>query len=124
VIKARIIIGTAALICALAVAGTPQRAAAADDDVSTADQCKVYCAKCHGPAGHGDGANASTLKTRPRDFSDCATITKISDDTMFKAIKEGGAAVNLPGDMPPWGQAFEDGEIKGLVTYLRAFCKK
>jgi len=22
---------------------------------------------------------------------------------MFKAIKEGGAAVHLPGDMPPWG---------------------
>jgi cytochrome c oxidase cbb3-type subunit 3 len=124
VIKARIIIGTAALLCALAVVGKARRAAAAGDDVSPADQYKVYCAKCHGPAGHGDGANASTLKTRPRDFSDCATMSKISDDIMFKAIKEGGAAVNLPGDMPPWGQAFEDGEIRGLVTYVRAFCKK
>jgi mono/diheme cytochrome c family protein len=122
--KARIIIGTAALVCAIAFAGTAKRATAATDDVSPADQYKVYCAKCHGPAGHGDGANASTLKTRPRDFSDCATMTKISDDTMFMAIKQGGAAVNLPGDMPPWGQAFEDSEIKGLVAYVRAFCKK
>jgi cytochrome c oxidase cbb3-type subunit III len=120
--KARII-GTAALLCVLAM-GTVQRASAAGDDVSPSDQYKVYCAKCHGPAGHGDGANASTLKTRPRDFSDCATMTKISDDTMFKAIKEGGAAVNLPGDMPPWGQAFDDGEIKGLVVFVRNFCKK
>jgi cytochrome c oxidase cbb3-type subunit III len=122
--KARIIMGTAALVCAIAIAGTVQRAAAAGDDVSPTDQYKVYCAKCHGPSGHGDGANASTLKTRPRDFSDCATMTKISDDIMFKAIKEGGASVNLRGDMPPWGQAFEDGEIKGLVGYVRKFCKK
>jgi len=124
VTKIRIIIGAAALGVTFAIAGTAQRAAAAGDDVSPADQYKVYCAKCHEPAGHGDGANASTLKTRPRHFSDCPTMTKISDDTMFKAIKEGGASVNLPGDMPPWGQAFEDGEIKGLVTYVRAFCKK
>jgi cytochrome c oxidase cbb3-type subunit III len=122
--KARIFIGTAALVCAIAMGGAVQRAAAAGDDVSPSDQYKVYCAKCHGSSGHGDGANASTLKTTPRDFSDCATMTKISDDTMFKAIKEGGSAVSLPGDMPPWGQAFEDGEIKGLVTYVRAFCKK
>jgi cytochrome c oxidase cbb3-type subunit III len=122
--KARTIVVTAALAYTVAMAVTVLRASAAGDDVSPSDQYKVYCAKCHGPAGHGDGANASTLKTRPRDFSDCATMTKISDDTMFKAIKEGGAAVNLPGDMPPWGQAFDDGEIKGLVVFVRKFCKK
>jgi hypothetical protein len=79
--KARIIVATAALGCAIAIAGAVQRAAAAGDDVSPTDQYKVYCAKCHGPSGHGDGANASTLKTRPRDFSDCATMSKISDDS-------------------------------------------
>jgi hypothetical protein len=30
--------------------------------VSPADQYKVYCAKCHGPAGHGDGANGLALQ--------------------------------------------------------------
>lgn len=122
--KARIFIGTAALLCAIAMAGSVQRAAAADDDASVSEQYTIYCAKCHGPSGHGDGANASTLKTRPRDFAHCATMKKISDDTMFKAIKEGGTAVSLPGDMPPWGQAFDDSEIKGLVAYVRTFCKK
>jgi cytochrome c oxidase cbb3-type subunit III len=121
--RTRIIMGTAALLYAIAM-GTVQCASAAGDGESPNDQYMVYCAKCHGPAGHGDGADASTLKTRPRDFSDCATMTKISDDTMFKAIKEGGAAVNLPGDMPPWARAFDDGEIKGLVVYVRKFCKK
>ena len=122
--KARVIIGTAALVCVIAIAGLVQRAAAAGHDDSVSEQYTIYCAKCHGPSGHGDGANASTLKTRPRDFADCATMKKISDDTMFKAIKNGGAAVSLPGDMPPWGQAFDDSEIKGLVAYVRTFCKK
>jgi cytochrome c oxidase cbb3-type subunit 3 len=122
--SARITVGAAALVCAITMAVTVRLASAAGDDESPNDQYMVYCAKCHGLSGHGDGANASTLKTRPRDFSDCATMSKISDDTMFKAIKEGGAAVNLPGDMPPWGQAFDDSEIKGLVVYVRKFCKK
>jgi cytochrome c oxidase cbb3-type subunit III len=122
--KVRIFTVIAAIACVIAIAGWVQRAVAASDEESATNQYTVYCVKCHGVSGHGDGPNASTLKTRPRDFSDCATMTKISDDTMFKAIKEGGAAVNLPGDMPPWGQAFDDSEIKGLVAYVRAFCKK
>jgi hypothetical protein len=32
------------------------------------------------------------------------------------------AGLDIP--VPPWGQAFEDGEINGLVTYVRAFCRK
>jgi len=122
--RARTIIGVVALSFVIATAVSVQRARAAGDEEGAAVQYTVYCAKCHGPSGHGDGANAPTLKTRPRDFGDCKTMKAISDDTMFKAIKEGGAAVNLPGDMPPWGQAFDDSEIKGLMVYVRAFCKK
>ena len=120
--KLRILLVTAALGCAVVMVGAAG-VVAASDEVSASDQYMVYCAKCHGPSGHGDGANASTLKTRPRNFADCATMKAISDDTMFKAIKDGGTAVNLPSDMPPWGQAFEDSEIKGLVAYVRTFCR-
>jgi mono/diheme cytochrome c family protein len=115
----------AAVAVTITIVGMVPRAIAAGDDAeSPSADYLVYCAKCHGTSGHGDGANASTLKTRPRDFADCATMSKISDATMFKAIKEGGAAVNLPADMPPWGQAFDDSEIKGLVAYVHTFCKK
>lgn len=85
---------------------------------------KVYCSRCHGETGHGDGADAATLKTRPRDFTDCATMSKISDDTMFSAIKEGGAAVGLPADMPSWAAGLSDDDIHALIKYLRQFCQK
>jgi hypothetical protein len=39
--KTQIIVATAALGCAIAIAGTVQRAAAAGDDVSPTDQYKV-----------------------------------------------------------------------------------
>jgi cytochrome c oxidase cbb3-type subunit III len=118
----RLVIRGFALALAFAIMLPPlSRAFAADSE--TATEFGIYCAKCHGTGGHGDGPNASTLKTKPRDFTDCATMKKISDDTIFKAIKEGGAAVNLPNDMPPWGQAFDDGEIKQLAAYVRTFCK-
>lgn len=85
---------------------------------------KVYCARCHGFEGHGDGADAGTLKTHPRDFTDCNLMRTISDDTMFKAIKDGGTAVNLPNDMPSWSAGLSDDQIHTLMKYIRGFCQK
>jgi cytochrome c oxidase cbb3-type subunit 3 len=84
----------------------------------------MFCATCHGKTGAGDGPQAATLSTRPRNFTDCAAMGKIPDDTIFKAIKFGGAAVNLSPEMPAWGSAMPDDEVKGLAAYVRSFCKK
>jgi cytochrome c oxidase cbb3-type subunit 3 len=85
---------------------------------------KVYCSRCHGSTGHGDGADAGTVKTHPRDFSDCKLMQTITDDTMFKAIKDGGTAVNLPNDMPSWSAGLSDDQIHMLMKYIRDFCQK
>ncbi len=85
---------------------------------------KIYCSRCHGDNGHGDGADGGTLKTHPQDFTDCAAMAKISDDTMFKAIKEGGEGVHLSGDMPAWGGGLSDDEIHAVMKYIRGFCQK
>jgi cytochrome c oxidase cbb3-type subunit 3 len=85
---------------------------------------KVYCARCHGFEGHGDGADAGTLKSHPRDFTDCKLMQTIPDDTMFKAIKDGGTAVNLPNDMPSWSAGLSDDQIHALIKYIRGFCQK
>jgi mono/diheme cytochrome c family protein len=51
-------------------------------------------------------------------------MSKISDDTVFKVIKYGGASAGLSSEMPGWAAAMSDDEIKGLAAYVRTFCKK
>ena len=84
----------------------------------------TFCVKCHGESGKGDGSAAATLKTKPFDFTDCAHMSGMTDDTLFKVIKEGGGAAGLSADMPAWKDGFEDPEVKDLVAYVRTFCKK
>jgi cytochrome c oxidase cbb3-type subunit 3 len=112
-------IGTALLLLTAAVVAwsAPARADQA------ALQYKIFCAKCHGFTGHGDGPDASTLQVKPRDFADCSVMSKISDDTMFKAIKDGGGAVGLSKEMPAWSAGLSDQNIHDLITYIRTFCK-
>jgi hypothetical protein len=66
----------------------------------------------------------ASLKITPQSFSSCAQMWKISDETMFKAIKGGGASVGSSGDMPGWSVDLSDDEIHDLVNYVRTFCKK
>ena len=101
------LLGVAAI---LAFTRLPARADSAQDNYT------AYCAKCHGPEGRGDGPSAGSLATKPQDYTDCAAMQKISDDTMFKVIKGGGASVGLPGDMPSWSDGLSDPEIHDLVV--------
>jgi len=117
----KVLLGAAALgglIAALVPVSSAGDMAAAKQNYTT------FCVKCHGDGGKGNGAAAATLQTKPRDFTDCARMSKITDDTMFNVIKNGGKANGLSGDMQAWNQAFEDGEIKDLAAYIRTFCKK
>jgi mono/diheme cytochrome c family protein len=50
-------------------------------------------------------------------------MSKEADDKLFRVIKEGGGSTGLSADMQPWGRAFGDEEIRGLVAYVRTFCK-
>ncbi len=98
---------------------------AAEPDLAAAkDNYNMFCSKCHGPEGKGDGPAAASLHTQPRNYTDCAKMSKIPDDTLFKAIKDGGASVGLSGEMPSWSKGLDDDEIHGLVAYVRSFCKK
>jgi mono/diheme cytochrome c family protein len=110
--------GALALTVALAASASAADMAAAKTNYDT------FCVKCHGPGGKGDGPAAATLSTSPRNFTDCAAMAKISDDTMFNVIKNGGAANGLSKDMQAWNAGFEDPEMHDLVVYIRTFCKK
>jgi mono/diheme cytochrome c family protein len=97
--------------------------AMASDDTAARSNFGTFCTPCHGESGHGDGAAGRTLKTHPADFTDCNRMSKEADDKLFHVIKEGGGSTGLSGEMQPWGKAFGDEEIRGLVAYVRTFCR-
>jgi mono/diheme cytochrome c family protein len=112
-------LGMAALMASTTLIAAMLRA---DDD--TAHEYTIYCAKCHGENGRGDGMYAAKLHKRPRDFSDCVTMAKISDATIVKVIEEGGEAIGLSNEMPSWQGALDDDEIAALAKFVRGFCVK
>ncbi len=96
----------------------------ADDIGAAKDNFKELCVKCHGENGKGDGPAASTLETKPGDLTDCAKMSRLSDEMVFKVIRDGGPAAGLSKAMSRFGDGLEDDEIKQLVLYVRTFCKK
>jgi cytochrome c oxidase cbb3-type subunit III len=105
----------------LLIAATPIPAVATDL-AATRKEFVRFCSKCHGPAGKGDGPEADTLTTKPRDFTDCNRMKTESDETLFKAIKEGGESVKMSKDMPAWKDGMDDDEIHDLIAYVRTLC--
>jgi len=83
-----------------------------------------FCVSCHGASGQGNGPAAAALNPKPKDFADCKTMAKITDETLFKAIHDGGQTVGLSPMMPPWGGSLTEPQIHDLVRYIRGFCKK
>ncbi len=98
----------------------------AQDGGGAALRYKIYCARCHGVNGNGNGPSAKDIKNgiKPKDFADCSGMNKVSNDTMFKVIKNGGTAAGLSDQMPPWHAILTDAQISELVPYIRTFCPK
>lgn len=82
------------------------------------------CVDCHGESGQGDGKKAAQLKTKPADFTNCAVMSKLTDDYLFNVVKNGGTSVSKSKEMADFGKAYDDDEIRGLVAYVRTFCKQ
>ena len=107
-------------LCA-AVLGTALLAYSADVEEGK----KLYgqiCATCHGQSGKGDGPGAAALNPKPRDHTDKEYMSKLSDDDLFKVIKNGGASVGKSPLMPPWGSTLKDDQIKDVIAYVRTLC--
>jgi cytochrome c6 len=77
------------------------------------------CAKCH--AADGSGKTKMGEKAGVKDYTNADVQSKMKDDEMFKAIKEGVKE----GDKTKM-KAFadlSDDEIKALVKHIRSFKK-
>jgi cytochrome c553 len=123
--RTRLWIWTAPAISAVAALALISTARAATVDLkAAASNYSSSCANCHGQSGKGDGPAGATLATKPANYTDCAAMSKLSDDYLFNFIKNGGKSVGKSKDMADFGQAYSDDEIHGLVAYVRSFCNK
>jgi mono/diheme cytochrome c family protein len=112
----------AGLVVSVAFAGT---ATAGDDDRAAAEEIFTSrCVACHGADGRGNGPASGSLKPRPINFHDLKWQKAVSDETIAKAIVDGGAAVGISKEMMP-NPDLEDqpGTVKALITRIRGFGK-
>lgn len=94
------------------------------DPAAGKEKFQQICASCHGAKGKGDGVAAAALDPKPRDLSDAAYVSGLTDDHIFKTVKEGGAAVGKSALMPAWGGTLSDEDIKNVIAYIRQdICK-
>ena len=82
----------------------------------------VNCSQCHGVEGTGKGINAPHLEVAPRNHTDYDEMITRTDEELYKAISEGGQAVNKSVLMPNWGKTLDDEQINDVIAYLRRIC--
>lgn len=73
------------------------------------------CFICHGTRGSGDGPMAAGLDPKPRNFADFNVMTRISDMSMYHAIKNGIEDTR----MAAWD--LTDKEIFDVIAYIKTF---
>ena len=115
----------AGLIAVLAIGGSLLADAAGKGDPAKGkEKYNQICASCHGPSGKGDGPAAAALDPKPRNLSDPKYVSTLSDEQIFKTVKEGGATVGKSPLMPAWGSVLSDSDIWNVIAYLRQdICK-
>jgi len=81
------------------------------------------CASCHGPRGAGDGPAGQALDPKPAHHNDGAYMNALTNEHLFRVIKEGGAAVGKSPMMAPWGGALSDDQIWNVVVFVRSLAQ-
>lgn len=85
---------------------------------------KTVCATCHGEGGLGNGPAAVALNPKPRNYTDKAWQSSVTDDQIKQTILMGGAAVGKSPTMPAQPQLKEKPEVvAALVQIIRTFGK-
>jgi mono/diheme cytochrome c family protein len=79
---------------------------------------KANCVACHGETGKGDGPGAGVLKPPPRDHTDRAYMSTLSDKEIGDIIRMGGAIKGKP-LMPSHPQLNGD-DLAAIVAYVRS----
>ena len=78
---------------------------------------KTNCVVCHGETGKGDGPAARVLNPKPRDQSDSAYMSTLSDQEIADVIRMGGALKGRP--LMPGHPNIDGEDMNALVAYIR-----
>jgi cytochrome c553 len=103
----------------------PSRKKGAGGQPSQAEQMfATVCATCHGMDGTGKGPAAESLNPKPRNYTDQAWQSSVTDDQIKEIIVKGGQAVGKSPMMPGQPQLKDNPEVlDGLVSVIRGFGK-
>jgi high-affinity iron transporter len=79
---------------------------------------KAKCAACHGESGRGDGPAAGVMKPAPRDHTDRAYMSTLSDEDLGKVIQMGGAIKGKP--LMPSSPDLRGEDLAAIVAFTRS----
>lgn len=79
-----------------------------------------HCASCHGKDGKGQ--TKAGKKAGVKDQTEATYQAGLTDEKMFKAVKD-GLKEDGKEKMKPFGDKLKDDEIKALVAQVRSFKK-
>lgn len=102
----------------------PSRPAAGGQPSQAQAMFNTVCVMCHGADGTGNGPASASLNPKPRNYTDPAWQTSITDDQIKDIILKGGAGVGKSPAMPGQPQLQEHPDVlDGLVQIIRGFGK-
>lgn len=79
-----------------------------------------YCIRCHDPESTPERvSNLDNLSPAPHQFTDGATLNRISDADLTNMIAHGGPALGKSPQMPAYGTTLKPTEIKAMLSYIR-----
>ncbi len=97
-------------------------AAQAPADSDGAALYQAWCSKCHGADGRGRAAATTRLAVPPADLQECKASTAETEQRWIGIVTQGGAAFGLSLDMPAFGEAGTQAQIRAVVRYARSLC--
>jgi len=97
--------------------------AAKPDAASGVTLYAANCAACHGSRGDGDGPASVALVPKPAKHHDGAYMNALTNEHLFRVVKEGGPAVGKSPLMAPWGGMLSDAQIWDVVAFVRTLAE-
>jgi Cu-processing system permease protein len=76
------------------------------------------CAPCHGTGGKGDGPSSANLDPKPRDHTDGAYMSQLSDKQIADTVRFGGVISGKP--QMPSSPHLQGAELDSLIAYVRS----